>query len=273
MELDLAAEVAQWPVDSASVAVVDRDGIVAMYDDKQRHRWASVTKIASSLTILDGCAEGVISLDDPLGPPGATLRHLLAHASGLSPDSDESAFGVERRRVYSDRGIDLAAEHLAHATGQEFRQELDDRVLELLDLDDTEFVGRPAHGMVGPITDLAALARELLEPQLLLPQVVAMASTIAYPGLDGVLPGFGLQRPNDWGLGFEIRGHKSPHWTAPENSPATFGHFGQAGSFLWVDREAEVACVSLSDRAFGKWAARVWPPLSSKVLSAYGRAR
>ncbi len=270
MELDLAAEISRWPVGSASVAVVDADGIVAMHDDGRRHRWASVTKIASALTILDGCAEGVIHLDDPVGPPGATLRHLLAHASGLAADSDDTVSTLGRRRIYSNRGIDVAARHLSQATGSDFGQELNDRVLELLDMGGTELAGSPAHGMVGPIVDLAALARELLAPRLVLPQVVELASTLAYPGLDGVLPGFGRQSPNDWGLGCEIRDHKSPHWTAPENSPETFGHFGQSGSFLWVDRAAGLACASLSDTAFGPWAAQAWPPLSSKVLAAYG---
>ena len=94
---------------------------------------------------------------------------------------------------------------------------------------------------------------------------------VAFPGLDGVLPGFGRQQPNDWGLGCEIRDHKAPHWTAPDNSPATFGHFGQSGSFLWVDPAAQLACVSLSDTAFGPWAADRWPRLSAAVLQAYGR--
>ncbi len=269
MSVDLAAEVAAWPVGSASVAVLDPDGVVARHDDGRAHRWASVTKIATALTVLDACAEGVVSLDDEVGPPGATLAHLLAHASGISPDSDDVAGGLERRRIYSNRGFELAAEHLAAATGRPFADELGDRVLELLDMDGTELAGSPAHGMVGPIGDLAALARELLAPRLLLPAVVDQASTLAYPGLDGVLPGFGRQRPNDWGLGCEIRDHKAPHWTAPENSPATFGHFGQSGSFLWVDRAHALACVSLSDTAFGEWAAQVWPVLSSKVLQAY----
>ena len=47
----------------------------------------------------------------------------------------------------------------------------------------------------------------------------AEATTVQFPGLDGVLPGFGVQRPNDWGLGFEIRDDKSPHWTGLANSP------------------------------------------------------
>ena len=70
----------------------------------------------------------------------------------------------------------------------------------------------------------------------------------------GVLPGFGYQPHCDWGLGFEIRDRKAPHWTGSRNSPRTFGHFGQSGSFLWVDPEARVACASLADRDFGDWA-------------------
>jgi CubicO group peptidase (beta-lactamase class C family) len=87
------------------------------------------------------------------------------------------------------------------------------------------------------VTDLLAFARELLDPQLLDPALLTEATRVAFPGLDGVLPGFGRQSPNDWGLGFELRGTKAPHWTGCELPPTTFGHFGQSGSFLWVDAD------------------------------------
>ena len=90
----------------------------------------------------------------------------------------------------------------------------------------------------------------------------------ALPGLDGVLPGFGTQTPNDWGLGFELRDHKSPHWTGSTNSTRTFGHFGAAGTFLWVDPDFEVALVVLTDRPFGEWATLAWPPFADQVLAA-----
>ena len=51
------------------------------------------------------------------------------------------------------------------------------------------------------------------------------------------------------GLGIEIRGEKSPHLDRRANSPATFGHFGAAGSMMWVDPVAECALVALTDRA------------------------
>ena len=267
--MDLRAEIADWPVGSASVAVIGPDGVLDLVDDGRAHPWASVTKVITTLTVLDATFEGVIGLDDQVGPPGSTLRHLLSHASGLAIDSDQILGPPGARRVYSNRGIDLAAEHLAAATGRPFADELSERVLDLLSMSGTELVGPPAHGATGPIADLAALAADLLRPTLLLPNVVSLASTVAFPGLSGVLPGFGRQPSNDWGLGCEIRDSKSPHWTAAGNSPATFGHFGQSGSFLWVDPVAQLACVSLSDTAFGPWAADRWPRLSAAVLQAH----
>ncbi|HEY7811787.1 MAG TPA: serine hydrolase domain-containing protein [Nakamurella sp.] len=267
--MDLKAEIADWPVGSASVAVVGPDGVIDVVDDGGTHDWMSVTKILTALTILDASVEGVVGLDDEVGPPGATLAHLLAHASGIAPDSDQVMGRVGTRRIYSNRGIELAADHLASAGGRPFVEQLDERVLGLLEMTGTTLHGSPAHGARGTIEDLATLGWELLRPRLLMPEVVRLASTVAFPGLSGVVPGFGKQQHNDWGLGCEIRDHKSPHWTAPENSPGTFGHFGQSGSFLWVDREADLACMSLCDTAFGPWAAQVWPRLSSRVLAEY----
>jgi len=70
-------------------------------------------------------------------------------------------------------------------------------------------------------------------------------------------------------LGFEIRDGKSPHWTAPDGPPSTFGHFGRSGAFLWVDPLAGIACATLADRDFGPWAAEAWPAFSSAVLEEW----
>jgi CubicO group peptidase (beta-lactamase class C family) len=267
--MDLAERLAEWPVGSATVAVVGRSGVLDVVDDGRAHPWASVTKVVTAMTILDAAMEGVVSLDDEVGPPGSTLRHLLSHASGLALDSDQVLGRPGTRRIYSNRGIDLAAEHLESRTARPFSADLQERVLGLLDMSDTELVGPPAHGASGSIEDLATLAGELLRPRLVMREVVRLLSTVAFPGLSGVVPGFGRQPTNDWGLGCEIRDHKNPHWTAPANSPATFGHFGQQGSFLWVDPDAGLACASTCDTAFGSWAAEIWPAFSADVLEHY----
>src|SRR5262249_30631856 len=131
----------------------------------------------------------------------------------------------------------------------------------------TQFDGRPGAGLSGPLDDLLALGRELLAPRLVAPETLAEATTVQFPGLIGVLPGFGRQEPNDWGLGFELRDSKSPHWTGVHNSERTFGHFGRSGTFLWVDPDRGVALGCLTDLTFGDWAIRAWPALSDSVLA------
>ena len=52
--------------------------------------------------------------------------------------------------------------------------------------------GRVGDGMTGPAIDLARLGRELLAPSVLREALVRQAESVAFPGLRGVLPGFGL---------------------------------------------------------------------------------
>jgi CubicO group peptidase (beta-lactamase class C family) len=257
--------VAEWPVGTAAVAVLDRDAILGRVGPDVELPWASVTKPLTALAVLVAVDRGVITLDEPLGPPGSTVRHLLAHASGIAPDDDSVLSAPGRRRIYSNRGFNLLAEHVSGRAGQGFADLLRDTVLAPLGMSRTRLAGPPASGAVGPIDDLAALGRELLAPTLA-PGLTAEATRTAFPGLTGVLPGFGRQDPNDWGLGFEIRDGKHPHWTGQLNAPQTFGHFGQSGSFLWVDPVARIACVCLTDRQFGEWAAQCWPELSDALL-------
>ena len=229
--------------------------------------WASVTKVVTALAVWVAVEEGSVSWDEPAGPPGATLRHLLAHASGLAPDDDRVLAPPGQRRIYSNRGIEMAADHVAAGTGMDFARYVAEAVLEPLGMIGTTFTGSPAAGAAGPLMDLLALAGELLAPRLVHRTTLDTATAVAFPGLAGVLPGFGPQDPNDWGLGVEVRDSKSPHWTGRLNSPRTFGHFGRSGSFLWVDPDAGAALCSLAGRPFGPWAAEAWPVLSDAVLS------
>ena len=272
--LNLQREVADWPVGRSAIAVIGPDGVLDRYEtggDSARFPWASVTKVLTALTVLDGCADGTVELDQPAGPPGSTVSHLLAHASGLPEEAGPVKYAPATRRLYSNFGYETVAETLATAAGGPFGDELAGRVLGPLGMTGTTVDGSPARAAVGPLDDLIALATELLTPTVIGPEIVSWASTLAFPGLDGILPGFGRQTPNDWGLGCELKDHKALHWTSPENSPGTFGHFGQSGSFLWVDRAASLACVCLSDTHFGPWAATVWPRLSTAVLAAHRR--
>ncbi len=231
-------------------------------------RWASVTKLLTTLAALDAVQRGLIGLDEP-APPGATIRHLLAHASGLAFDSDALLAKPGQRRIYSNRGIEIVAEVLAARSGQPFERLLADEILLPLGLGGTRLDGSPAWGAVGPLTDLMNLAVELASPSLVHEDLLAEATRVAFPGLSGVLPGFGRQASCDWGLGFEIRDSKAPHWTGSRNSARTFGHFGRSGSFLWVDPDAGLACAGLADRDFDEWAKQAWPRLADDLVTAY----
>jgi CubicO group peptidase (beta-lactamase class C family) len=267
---DPLAQVDGWPV-RAAVAVVGPDGVIARRGPHdEAFRWASVTKLLTALATLVAWEEGTVDLDAPAGPPGATVRHLLSHASGLDTDRDDVRAAPGTRRIYSNRGIEVAADALAGATGIAFGDYLAEAVLAPLGMAATIVHGSPASAARGPLGDLALLARELLAPTLVAPATLTAATETAFAGLDGVLPGFGRQTPCDWGLGIELRHHKRPHWTGTTASPATFGHFGLAGSFLWVDPEAGIAGVGLADTDFGPWAKNAWPPLADAILGRWG---
>jgi len=229
-------------------------------------RWASVTKLLTGLAVLVAIEEGTVALDEAAGPPASTLRHLLAHASGLPTDEGPPLMPPERRRIYSNAGIERAAELVAERAGMPFADYFRSAVAQPLGLAGS-LVGSPAWGYRGPLDDLLALGRELLAPTLLASETLAEAASVQFPGLAGVLPGWGRMEPNDWGLAFELRDAKSPHWTGAHNSARTFGHFGAAGTFLWVDPDAGVACAVLTDREFGEWAKEVWPAFSDAVLA------
>jgi CubicO group peptidase (beta-lactamase class C family) len=252
----------------AAAGIVRADTELAVHGDREREfRWASVTKLLTGLAVLVAVEEGTVDLDEPAGPPGSTLRHLLSHASGLPPDGDEPPLmepGL--RRIYSNVGIEQAAGRVAERAGMPFADYAGQAVVAPLGLSHP-FAGSPAWGYRGSLDDLLRLARELLAPTLLAPETLAEATTVQFPGLAGVLPGWGRMDPNDWGLAFELRDAKSPHWTGTAASPRTFGHFGASGTFLWVDPGAGVALGVLADREFGPWAREAWPALGDAVLA------
>ncbi|MFD9720039.1 serine hydrolase domain-containing protein [Streptomyces sp. NPDC059076] len=263
------AMIDDWPVPTAAAAVVRADGTVtgAHGPVDRRFPLASVTKPLAAYAVLVAVEEGALELDEPAGPEGSTVRHLLAHTSGLAFDEHRVSAEPGARRIYSNAGFEVLADHVAKATDIPFAEYLHQAVLEPLGMTGTSLEGSAAKDAVSTVNDLVRFAAEVQSPRLLDARTVLTAMTVVHPGLDGLLPGYGRQRPNDWGLGFEIRDGKSPHWTGASSSPHTFGHFGQSGTFLWIDPEVGAACVALTDRAFGAWAVEAWPPFTDAVLA------
>ncbi|CRK51749.1 putative Beta-lactamase [Rhodococcus sp. RD6.2] len=265
------AAIETWPVDHAAASVVGPERALATAGDQDRvFELASVTKLLVAYGVLVAVEEGAVELDTPAGPPGATVRHLLAHASGIAFGDRSVAAEPGAKRIYSSAGFEVLAELVEAETGIAFPDYLHEAVFEPLGMAGAALTGPAGHGARASAADLTRFAGELLRPTLIAADTLADATTVQYPGLRGLLPGYGMQRPNDWGLGFEIRDGKSPHWTGTSNAPSTFGHFGQSGTFLWVDPTRDLACVALADRAFGDWAKNAWPPLSEAVVAEFG---
>jgi CubicO group peptidase (beta-lactamase class C family) len=263
-------DVGEWPVKQVAAGVTGPDGTREVWGDGEwRPRLASVTKVLVGYATLVAVEEGSLTLDQPAGPRGSTVRHLLAHASGLPFEGRARLTTPARRRIYSNTGFEVLGETLAEATGMSVADYLREGVFAPLGMDGAELRDSPAHGAYAGVDDLLRFGRELLAPTLIDPATLSEATTEQFPGLAGVVPGMGRYNPNPWGLSFELKDGKSPHWTAPDGSPRTFGHFGGSGTFLWVDPDAELACVVLTNRGFGEWAPPLWSALSSKVLATH----
>jgi CubicO group peptidase (beta-lactamase class C family) len=265
------AAVDGWGATFAAAAVVRAGEVVARHGDTTRVvRIASITKIVTAWAVLLAVEEGATALDEPLGPIGSTVRHLLAHAGGYDFDTDRVLAAPGTRRIYSNTGYDLLARHVEERSGLAFADYVAEGVLGPLDMTAGSLRGSAAKDLHACVEDLVSLVTELRSPRLLDPSTATAACSLQFPGLAGVLPGWGRQDPCDWGLGPELRGTKSPHWTGSSAPPTTYGHYGGAGTFLWVDPVADLACVVLTDREFDDWAVAAWPPFSDAVRAAYG---
>ena len=265
--MDALSQIDGWGAAHASACVLRAGEVIGTYGPRDVElRWASVTKLPTALAALVAVEEGIVDLDEPAGPEGSTVRHLLAHASGLPFEGLEPIAKPGQRRIYSNPGFEALADHVEAAAEMPFADYLRAAVLGPLEMK-AELRGSPAADLYGTLDDLTRFARELQLPTLVAPETFAEATSVQFPGLSGVLPGFGRWEPNDWGLGFELRDAKTPHWTGARNSPRTFGHFGGSGTFLWVDPDAGLACALLTDREFDDWALEAWPRLSDAVLA------
>lgn len=265
--------IAAWPVPSAAAAVVGPSGVLAEYGDIHRpYALASVTKPLVARAVQVAVEEGALDLDTAAGPPGSTVRHLLAHASGLSMHCGDLMAEPGKRRIYSNFGFQVAAQAVEQKSGIEFGAYLSEAIFGPLGMAASRLDGgaeAAGFGGTSTVADLTSFVGDLLRPTTVSEQLHAEAITVQFPGLDGVLPGFGVQRPNDWGLGVEIKDAKKPHWTGSANSARTYGHFGQSGTFIWVDPDRDLGLVVLTDRDFGDWARQLWPELSDTVLTDF----
>lgn len=258
------------PMPSFDVALVLRVGgdVVYSYGDVDRvFSLASVTKPIVAWSVLVAVERGLVDLDAPAGPEGATVCHLLAHASGLPFEGRRPVAAPGKRRIYSNEGFDVLGEVLESATGVGVAQWVRNEVFEPLGMTTADIAGSPACSGVASAADVSLFGAELARPTLVSAPLAALAAVSQFPDLAGVVPGYGRFAPCPWGLGLEIRGDKAPHWTAPGASPRTIGHFGQSGSFVWADRDLGASAAFVGAQPFGAWHRDNWACLNASLLS------
>lgn len=261
--------IGDWNAHFSAAAASGPDGVLAAHGDPGHVvRIASLTKLTTAWAVLVAVEEGAVSLEDPVGPPGATVAHLLCHAGGWDFDTSNVLARPGTKRIYSNTGYEALAHHVESATSIPFADYLAEGVLSPLGMTNSELRGSAAKDLRSCINDMLGFAAEMRNPVLIDPCTAATALHVQFPRLAGVLPGWGHHDPCDWGYGPELRGTKSPHWMGASAGADTLGHFGGSGCLLWLDPGSGLACVALSDRPFGGWSVRLWPGFSDRVRIA-----
>lgn len=286
---------ASWPVQSIGACAIDfAEGISTYFygDTANLFDLASISKPITATAVLTAAQEGVVDLEAIL-ESGFSLADLMSHQSGLS-FSVEGGVTLENcrislenpncgffdkpprnRRIYSNLGYESLALDLQNKCGLSFAQYLQEAVFTPIAMSNTYVDHRnfpdsgpfgAAAGIVSSATDMALFLTEWINGDLLDVTFKRRASTRTELSLGGILPGYGFFLDNTWGFGYEVRGLKSPHWTGSLNSSLTFGHFGQSGTFLWVDPQVQLACCVLTDRPFDSFAKENWPIFSDSLI-------
>ncbi len=260
-----------------AMVVVRSDGTeLARYGAMEhRFRLASISKPLFAWAALQLVEDGSVTLDDEVPTNAgrvATLRQLLSHCAGLAFDLLEHVARPGTLRTYSNAGYLLAAQYLERRTGLPPDELLAEGLFQPLGMTTAALEGHPGADVWCSAEDLGRFVREVWSPTLLDHSTVSDMLAEQCPGIPGIVPGIGRYRPNPWGIGFELRGDKTQHWTGTLNSPKTFGHFGGSGTFVWWDPIAELSLVALGERGFGEWALEAWPRLTDDVLRAASRA-
>jgi len=255
--MDATALLGEW-ASTASILHGERAPLASYGPRDEVLPWASVSKMAVAALVGFAVQQGEHDFNEPLGPEGSTLAHLLAHSSGLGPSREALGARVGTKRIYSTFGYELIVERLGGTSV------VVNHCRSRLGLLSVVSDGSPAGGLAGTAEDLETLAWLWLGRGPVAEDIVGEMTAVFLPELGGVVPGFGSWQPCPWGLGPQVKGENS-HWMGSGWPATSFGHFGQSGSMILIDRLRECAVVALSAREFGPWAMTAWPNWTSRV--------
>ena len=108
---------------------------------------------------------------------------------------------------------------------------------------------------------------------LLAPETVDEMLAPQFGPLPGGVGGVGEWPDLCWGLGFDVRGQREPHWAGPALSERAASHFGASGTLAWLDPERGLGLVALASRGtYNGWWREPWAALGVAVTAAAAAA-
>jgi len=244
----------------------------------ERYRLASITKLLTTYVISDAVMGGFLKFEDVVTSPklkssDVTIKDLLSHSSGIRPE-DLDPIDRHQKRIYTNEAFDLAGETLISKLGTDFSAtSIGDLFEEGLGGHlgtSINFEGSCSASATGTLDDLILLMKEFRNPTYLDVETQELLTTPYLPELEGILPGWGNYKNNTFGIGFEIKGNKQPHWTGSISSEKTFGHFGQSGAFIFHDPINKVSVCCVTNKDFAPWAKEEFPKVSDSIYKMCG---
>jgi CubicO group peptidase (beta-lactamase class C family) len=108
---------------------------------------------------------------------------------------------------------------------------------------------------------------------LLVPETVDELLAPQFGPLPGGVGGVGEWPDLCWGLGFDVRGRREPHWAGAALSERAASHFGASGTLAWLDPERGLGLVALANRGtYAGWWREPWAALGAAVTAAAAAA-
>lgn len=133
----------------------------------------------------------------------------------------------------------------------------------------------PAGNIIATALDVARFFQLFLDRgmaggrQVIAPATARLMIANQTAGLCGGIEGFMTWNDCAWGLGFDLRGVKQPHFSGEFSSATTFGHSGVAGTFAWADPARDLVCVMLANRTlYNLWNESRWSRFSTALIAA-----
>jgi CubicO group peptidase (beta-lactamase class C family) len=274
---------------------------------------ASLTKPLVGAACMVALEEGLIGLDSEVRDSFTLrhlLSHCAGLPEAGLLWRDPPGYPPGTQRWYSNAGYVQAAKLLESASGMSCARYLDEAVLAPLAMDAslglperdaarTARVWQPGRYGDGELFNSERFRRDA-PPQgggfataraygafvscllargaaggraLLAPETVDEMLAPQFGPLPGGVGGVGDWPDLCWGLGFDVRGQRQPHWAGASLSPRTASHFGASGTLAWLDPERGLGLVALANRgSYSGWWREPWAALGAAVTAAAAAA-